>query len=94
MKNWNEEEIEQFVKNHKDQFDKCDPSTYHTDHFIIKLHNKFKKIISIVPHLVKVFVVTIIVFIISICAWNNFIRKDRHEITLKHKIENIIHFKK
>jgi len=92
--NWNEENIEAFIRQHKDKFDKYDPSAYHNDHFLIKLHNKFKHIISIVPHLIKVFFVTIIMFIFSIYIWNSYIRKDRNEITLKQKIENILIFKK
>jgi len=90
----NEENIEAFIKENKDKFDKYYPESNHEQHFIIKLYNKFKKIINIVPYLIRVFVATIIVFTISIWAWNSWIRKDRHEITLKSKIENIIHFKK
>jgi len=92
--NLTEENIEKFIIKNKDQFDAYDPSTYHNDHFFLKLRAKFKKFISIVPYLVKVFIVTIIIFTLSILTWNNWIRKDRHEVTLKQKIENIIHFKK
>jgi hypothetical protein len=91
---WTEENIETFIKENKDNFDRYDPSIYHCNHFLIKLHNKFKKLISIVPYLVKVFIVTLIVFVLSIWAWNSWIRKDRHEVTLKQKIENIVTFKK
>jgi hypothetical protein len=92
--NWNEDNIEIFIRENKDQFSKYDPSTYHDNIFLKKLYKRFKKFISIVPYLVKVFIVTVIVFTISIWSWNNYLRKDRHEITLKQKIENIIHFKK
>jgi hypothetical protein len=91
---WNEDNIEIFIKEYKDHFDKCDPSTYHESKFINKLIKKFKKFISIVPYLIRVFIVTIIVFVVSIWVWNSYIRKDRHEVTLKQKIENIITFKK
>ena len=32
------------------------------------------------------------IFIVSICIWNQYIRKDRHEVTLKQKIENIFKY--
>ncbi len=94
MKEWTEDEIEQFIRDNKDRFDiaRLDPN--HENKFLLRLSRKFKKIISIVPHIVKVAIVTVIVFIASIVIWNNFIRKDRHEITLKQKIENILTFKK
>jgi hypothetical protein len=91
---WTNENIEGFIKENRDRFDRYDPSTYHADHFLVKLYNRFKKIISIVPYLTKVFAATIIVFIISIWAWNSYIRKDRHEVTLKEKVINIVTFKK
>ena len=91
---WTEENIETFIVEHKDQFSRCDASTYHSDHFFFKLQNKFKKLISIIPYLGRVILVWVIVTTFSLYAWNNWIRKDRHEITLKQKIENIITFKK
>lgn len=87
---WTEENIETFIRDNKYKFNKYDPSTYHQDKFLVKLYNKFKKIISIVPYLVKVFISTIIIFTLSIWAWNSWIRKDRHEISLKEKIENVL----
>lgn len=90
----NEDNIDSFIKENKEKFDKCDPSLYHSDHFLSKLHKKFKKLISIVPYLVKVFIFWISVTVLSVWIWNSWIRKDRHEITLKQKIENIIHNKK
>lgn len=87
---WTEENIETFIIEHKDQFDRCDPSTYHSQNFLYKLHNKFKKLISIIPYLIRVILVWFVVAAFSFYAWNSWIRKDRHEITLKQKIENII----
>jgi hypothetical protein len=89
-----EENIEEFIKENKEKFDKYSPTLEHEQHFLVKLINKFKKFISIVPYLIKVFIVTLAVFTLSIWAWNSWIRKDRHEITLKQKIENIIDTKK
>ena len=89
---WTEDNIEIFIRENKDKFIISDPSTYHTDHFLIKLHKRFKKLISIVPYLVQVFFVWICVALLSTWLWNSYLRKDRNEITLKQKIEGIIHF--
>lgn len=89
-----EENIEAFIKDNKDKFDVYDTSLYHNEHFLVKLSNKFKKLISIIPYLVKVIIIWVIAVTFSLWAWNSWIRKDRHEITLKQKIENIIHLKK
>jgi hypothetical protein len=94
MKEWTEDEIEQFIRDNRDRFNIATVTNRHEDKFLVKLSKRFKKIVSIIPHLVKVAIVTIIIFIISIWAWNSYIRKDRHEITLKQKIENIVTFKK
>jgi len=91
---WTEQNIETFINENKDKFSRCDPSIYHNDHFLLKLTLRFKKFISIVPYLIRVLIVTIFIFSTSIYIWNNYIRKDRHEITLKQKIENIIHLKR
>lgn len=64
-----EENLEIFIKQHKDKFDKCDPSTYHGDHFFVKLLDKFKVIKTIVPHLWKVAVGVIVIWGISIALW-------------------------
>jgi len=92
MGNWdniNEDELEKFIVENKDKFDRYSPKPGTEERFHIKLLNRFKKIISIVPHLVRVAIVTAIIFIISIWAWNSYIRKDRHEVTLKQKMYNI-----
>ena len=65
-------------------------SNLHEKHFVVKLANRFKVIISIVPYLIRVAIVTVIIFALSIWGWNNYIRKDRNEVTLKQKIENVI----
>lgn len=78
------------VNYHPQDFNDKEPSSNHEKRFYIKLIKRFKHFISIVPHLLKLFVITIIVFISSILIWNEYIRKDRHEITLKEKIINIV----
>jgi hypothetical protein len=92
--NWEEKNIENFIRQHKDEFDKYCDDNHHEEKFLAKLARRFKKIINIVPYLIRVLVITFIVFISSILIWNNYIRKDRHEVTLKQKIENIITVKK
>lgn len=82
-------DIETFIHKHKSDFDKdCDNN--HEKKFLVKLANKFKKFINIVPYLVRVFIITIIIFLGSIWIWNEYLRKDRNEVTLKQKIINII----
>lgn len=91
---WTEENIETFIIDNREKFDRYDPSTYHSDHFLNMLHNKFKKLISIVPYLVRVGIATIAIFAISIWLWHAYIRHDKHVVAVKHKIENVINFKK
>ncbi len=86
--------IDNIIQKNKDDFNDNNPRLHHDDRFLVKLHNRFKKIISIVPYLIKVLIITIAVFILSVWLWNSYIRKDRNEITLKSKIVNIITFKK
>lgn len=90
---WNEKNLEEFIRTHKSEFDRYNANDFHEERFLAKLARKFKKFISIVPYLIRVFIVTIIIFVVSIWAWNEFIRKDRHEVTLKQKITNIITIK-
>jgi hypothetical protein len=88
MGNWDnitEEELEKFIVKNKDKFDKYLPNLEMEERFRIKLLNRFKKIISIVPHLICVLIVTVIISAASIWTWNSYIRKDRYEITLKEK---------
>ena len=64
-----EDNIEIFIRDNKDAFNKCDASIYHNDHFLLKLINNFKKFISIVPYLWKVFAAVVIVWAITIFIW-------------------------
>jgi hypothetical protein len=79
-------ELEQFIRSKSNEFDDNYPHEDHNEKFLVKLQRRFKQFISIVPYLIKVLIVTILVFIGSIVLWNEYIRKDRHEITLKQKI--------
>jgi hypothetical protein len=82
--------IEKFIRENMDKFDVDHPNDSHMEKFLNKLNNKIKHIISIVPYLIRVAVVTVIIFTASILIWNNYIRKDRHEISLKNKITSVI----
>jgi hypothetical protein len=87
-------ELEELIRKNRDKFDDANPSDNHDETFLSKLTASIRHLVSIVPYLIKVFVITIIVFIFSVIIWNNYIRKDRYEITLKEKIINIIILKK
>jgi len=89
---WTEEELEKFIRENRDRFDQYHLVGSHESKFMLKLARRFKKIISIVPYLVRVAIATIIIFAVSIWTWNEYIRKDRHEVTLKQKIENIFKY--
>jgi hypothetical protein len=89
--NLTEKELEKFIRDNKDKFDKYSPSEGSETRFFNKLIQRFKKIISIVPYLVKTAIMTIIVFAFSIWLWNSFIRRDRKWISLPQKIENTYH---
>lgn len=81
-----EDNIEEFIRKNKDKFDRYYADNQHEERFLQKLSRRFKKFISIVPYLIRVLIMTIIIFTASIIIWNNYIRKDRHEISLKQKI--------
>ncbi len=86
----NENTIEKFIRDNKGKFGVYKPPDNHVEIFLFKLNNRIREIISIVPYLIRVAVGTVIIFIASIIVWNNFIRKDRHEVTLKNKISLVI----
>ncbi len=68
-----QDNLDEFVKKNKDEFDSEEPLIEHEKRFFLKLSERFKKIISIIPHLIKVIIVTIIIFILSFIIWDNFI---------------------
>lgn len=84
MKNWEENELEKFIRDNKDQFDIYRPGPEHHKHFLNKLVSKFKAVINIVPYLVKVGVVTLLVFILSFFVWRFFICPPLTRISLKY----------
>ena len=86
----NEDSIENFIRKNKDKFGVYHPPDNHLEKFLFKLNYRIREMISIVPYLIRVAVATVIIFIASIMIWNNFIRKDRHQITLTNKISLVI----
>jgi hypothetical protein len=85
-----EENIEQFIRDNKDKFSIYHPPENHIDRFFYKLNYGIRHIMNIVPYLIRLAVATVIIFIASIIIWNNYIRKDRNEVTLGAKISMVI----
>jgi hypothetical protein len=84
MKNWEEEELEKFIRDNKDKFDVYQPEPDHNEHFLSKLINKFKEVINIVPYLVKVGIATILIFILSFLLWRAYICPPLSRISFKY----------
>jgi hypothetical protein len=84
MKNLQEEKLEKFIRDNKDQFDTYEPESSHNQHFLKKLVNKFKEVINIVPYLVKVGIATILIFILSFLIWRIYICPPLTRISLKY----------
>jgi hypothetical protein len=85
-----EDNIESFIRENKDKFEIHRPPGSHLDNFFFKLNYRIKHLINIVPYLVRVAIATVIIFAASIFFWNNYLRRDRNEITLTHKITLMI----
>lgn len=90
METYREDPIDNFIRKNRDEFDGYNPPEDHTEKFLTKLSQRISHIINIIPYLVKVAVATLLIFSASILIWNNYIRKDRHEITLRNKISLVI----
>jgi hypothetical protein len=91
MKDWTEEDLEKFIKENRELLLKGKPTTGHEIKFMTKLKLRMKSIIDITPYLIKIAIITIIIFTASALIWNNFIRKDKN----KPIYENIVNqFKK
>ncbi|MGD0755575.1 MAG: hypothetical protein ABR927_10990 [Bacteroidales bacterium] len=91
MMKLDENTIEKFIRENKDKFGVYRLPDNHLEKFLFKLNYRLRHIISIVPYLIRVSIATIIIFLASILIWNNYIRKDRHEVTLRNKISLVIH---
>jgi hypothetical protein len=87
----NENTIEEFIRKNKDKFSVYHPPHSHLEKFLLKINYSISHLISIVPYLIRLGIATVIIFVASIMIWNNYIRKDRHEITLRNKISLVIY---
>ena len=86
METRNHDRLEKFILENRDELGNYNPQGNHMEKFLRRLNAKIKHYINIVPYLIKVAAVTIIMFMISVAVWNNFIRKDRDAISLRDKI--------
>jgi hypothetical protein len=86
----NADNLEKFIRENRDKFGVYRLPDNHLENFLFKLNFRIRHMINIVPYLFRVAVGTIIIFTASIIVWNNYIRKDRHEITLGTKISLVI----
>lgn len=93
MNKLDENRIENFIVENKDKFSDDDLKNNHEEKFLFRLKLKVREYINILPYLIKVLVLTIIIFVASIIIWNNYLRKDRDVVNLKQKIVNIISLK-
>jgi hypothetical protein len=90
MENQEEQELEKFIRDHKEKFDIYEPESDHTVHFLNKLVKKFKEVIDIVPYLVKVGLATLLIFILSFLIWKSFICPPLTHTSLKYwKVEHV-----
>jgi hypothetical protein len=91
MKILDEKDIEEFIRENRDELCCETPRETHDEKFLTKLQLNVRKVISLTPYFVKVAIITIIIFICSMITWYNFLRPDKN----KPVIENIIEqFKK
>src|SRR4030042_5181260 len=77
--------IDEIIRNNRDFFEDQEPSEGHFERFNRKLEMRFhagsvKR--SIVPHLLKAAVVTLLVTLSSLWTWDHFIRPDSSRMTL------------
>jgi len=85
------DEIRDVVDSNKEDFEEELPTETHEEKFMAKLQTRIRNYIDLTPYLVKVAIVTVIIFIASIFVWYSFFRIDKN----KPVIENIIdQFKK
>ncbi len=89
MKNWDEGELERFIRENKDKFNKYPPHQDHAQHFLKKLTTKFKEVIDIMPYLAKAGIVTVLIFIISFFLWKAYLCPPLTRISFKYwKVEH------
>ena len=95
MTDWTEEIIEKFIVENREKFDTADPSGYHGNNFLSKLSRRIQHAyISILPHLTKLFIVSVSVTLISFFVWGNWLSPRRDQktygsISLTYKVEEL-----
>lgn len=86
-----EDYIEKFIRENRDKFTIYNPPESHKKRFLLRLNLRLRHMaINIVPHLFKVAIITLVIFILSLIVWNNYIRWDREYVPLKYKIYGMI----
>ncbi|HEX2919582.1 MAG TPA: hypothetical protein VHO50_00300 [Bacteroidales bacterium] len=80
-----EDYIEKLIRTNRNEFVE-DPSENHLKKFIRKMNTRMRHFVSIVPHLVKVAIITIVIFIASIICFKKYIFNDTSFIMLQVKI--------
>jgi hypothetical protein len=86
MEKFNQDRIEKFIRENKDEFGTKIPPGNHMEKFLARLNARIRHYINIVPYLIRVAAATVLIFLASVIVWNNFIRNDRNAISLKDKI--------
>ena len=90
MSIFNEDTIESFIRENKEKFGVHHPPDGHMEKFLFKVKYRIRYIISIVPYLIRLAIASILISTASIIIWNNYIRKDRYEISLGNKITLVV----
>jgi len=93
MANWNEEELEKFIKENKDLLVKGKPPEGHEIKFMTKLQLRVRNFIDLTPYIVKVAIVTIIIFVASSLIWYSFLRPDKSKPIIENVIDQFKHKK-
>lgn len=88
----NEEDyIEKIIRENRDKFTLYNPPASHNKRFLLRLNLRLRHaVISIIPHLFKVAVITLLIFILSLIMWNRYIRWDREYVPLKYKVYGLV----
>lgn len=84
MNTLEEQDLEKFIRDNKDEFDVYQPDPRHNQNFLRKLVKRFREVISIVPYLVKVGIATILIFILSFFVWKAYICPPLSRISFKY----------
>jgi len=85
MKEIDEEKLRKYAREFRDEFG--EPSDGHEEKFLTKLQSRVKKFIDLTPYLVKVAIVTVIIFAASIFTWYSFFRIDESKTVIENIIE-------